>query len=111
MSISGELIELQIEETDNTEFLNRLQHKLLPGTLLIVENWANEKISLRIVETALKTVESEALAGLIEQDGLLVYRGEPPQGFDWEAFLQEEREAPLHPYEPDPRCNSCSTPR
>lgn len=103
MNIDGELIELQLEETDDTEILNDLQHKLLPGTLLVVENWKDEKISLRIVETILTSLESEAPVGLIEKDGLLVYRGEPPQGFDWEAFLQEEREAPIHSFEPDPR--------
>jgi hypothetical protein len=103
MGIGGELIELQIEEIDNTEVLSNLQHKLLPGTLLVVENWEDEKISLRIVETTLTSLESESPVGLIEKDGLLVYRGEPPQGFDWEAFLQEEREAPIHSFEPDPR--------
>ncbi len=85
MSSMGELIELQIEEVNNARPLEDLHSKLPAGTVLVVENWEDEKLSLRIVERALKSVEEEPVefaAGLIEKDGILVYRGEIPQGFD-----------------------------
>jgi hypothetical protein len=60
----GELVELQIEGVDNARLLEDLQSKLLPGTVLVVENWEDEKLSLRIVERAWKAMEEESIKSI-----------------------------------------------
>lgn len=96
---TAQVVELRIEKSGQTSIPDELLARLVPGAQLLV------KVSDRQPEDNLIriTVQEEPVerSGLVLRDGLLIYEGKVAEGFDWDTFMQEEREAPIHPFEPD----------
>lgn len=96
---------LRVNEQGELQIPAEVQRQLFPG-MVVVLKLSEDKSDADL--TPDKTVYSipenqPEPPGLVRENGILVFRGEIEAGFDWDAFMQENREAPLHPYEPDQR--------
>jgi len=90
-------IDLQVSEDGTLVIPVNMQEWLVPGAVLSVESRENETLCFRV-----QIPDAEEIVGprIVYKEGLPIIRGEVAPGFDWEAFMLEGREAPMHPYEP-----------
>jgi len=97
-------VALRVDERGQLEIPDEIQQRLFPGMVVLLRfpGDSNGAIS---AENGLKykAALEPATSGLVRENGVLVFRGAVEEGFDWDAFIQEGREAPLHPFEPDLR--------
>lgn len=97
-----ERVELTIDGTGKIILPKEVQESLEPGIVFVVETRHNGTIVLRIERQPSMMQRqdiSSAKPKLIEKNGLLVVRGEVQKQFNWDLLL-EERESPLHAWEP-----------
>jgi len=91
-----QLINLQVDAAGKVWLPETLQKMLVPGMVLTVASRDNDTIALRVeVQSRISKAQSEdveSLQRLKAEDGVLVFTGTVPENFDWEAFMQEERE-------------------
>ena len=90
-------IDLRVSDDGTLVIPVAMQEWLVPGAILSVESRENETLCFRV-----HTPDTDEPIGprIVYKEGLPVIRGEVAPGFDWDAFMQEGREAPMHPYEP-----------
>jgi len=94
---------LRVNEQGQLQIPDHIQRQLFPG-MEVVLRFSDDSNGATSAENGLKYNDiAPATPGLVRENGILVFRGAIEEGFDWDAFMQEDREAPLHPYEPDQR--------
>jgi hypothetical protein len=93
-------IELTINDDQSLTVPAEIYNALAPGVHLVVEEKSNGNIRLRLSTPQEKLKEDissdEEGPRLVERDGLLVIEGKVEEGFDWEAFHHQYREATMH---------------
>ncbi len=95
-----EQITLELNEAKEFVLPEDISERLRPGTKLVVESRRNGTLRVRL--DASEVPEDEGPRLVRRGKALIVSGGKLPDDFDWNAFMQEGREAPLHPFEPDP---------
>ena len=97
-------IAVRVNERGQLQIPDEIQQQLFPG-MVVVLRFPDDSNGAISAENGLNysTAIEPATPGLVREDGILVFRGAIEEGFDWDAFMQEGREAPLHPFEPDQR--------
>jgi len=98
-------VAVRVDEEGNLQIPDEIQRQLFPGMMVMLKlSEEKEMADLTPNDTIYRILENQSEPpGLVRENGILVFRGEIEDGFDWDAFMQEDREAPLHPYEPDQR--------
>ncbi len=93
-------IDLRVSDDGTLVIPVAMQEWLVPGAILSVESRENETLCFRV-----HTPETEETRGprIVYKGNVPVIRGKIIPNFDWDAFMEEDREAPMHPYEPDLR--------
>jgi len=97
-------VAVRVNEQGQLHIPDEIQQHLFPGMVVVLKlpEVANGTDSTGNGLHDNSAIES-GLPGLVRKDGILIYRGAVAEGFDWDAFMQEDREAPNHPFEPDLR--------
>ena len=93
-------ITLEVNEARQIVLPEAVSEQMLPGAKLVVESRRNGTLQVRLDEPEMQEDEGPRLVR--RGKALVVSGGKLPDDFDWNAFMQEGREAPLHPFEPDP---------
>jgi hypothetical protein len=103
MKRTSELVKIQSDELGRMWIPKKIQEKLAPGTILTVESQEQGAVWVSISTTAKEKQPAQHTEGtpvvdefeepqLVKKGRVTVLRGEVPEGFDWDAFLQEGRE-------------------
>jgi hypothetical protein len=106
MKRADELIKIQADDHGRMWIPPKLQKRLIPGTVLTVESqeqgtvWVSVRTELaenQADEHTEKALDAAEGAGpqLVKKGRVTVVRGQVPEGFDWDAFIQEGREERL----------------
>jgi hypothetical protein len=106
MKSTSQLVELHVDESGRMWIPEELQEKLVPGTVLVVERQKHGAVWLSVKLNAsenqpvqhlekIPVVEEAQRPQLVKKGRVTVLRGEVPEGFDWDAFIQQGREERL----------------
>jgi len=90
-------IDLRVNEDGTLVIPVTMQEWLVPGAILSVESRDSETLCFRVLTP---DIDKPTGPQIVYKDGLPVIRGEVAPDFDWDAFMQEGRDAPMHAYEP-----------
>ena len=95
-------VELQVDKQGQLNIPDEIQRHLFPGMLVVLklEDATTDVSGIGHKPNGIAEAECQS-PGLVRENGILVFRGAIEEGFDWDAFMQEGREAPLHPFEPE----------
>jgi hypothetical protein len=95
----SELITLHVNPDGSVTVPRKILERLKPGSVLVVEQRENDHVLLRLDAPFAPYKVEDPGPRLIREGLATVITGKLEEGFDWDAFMQEGREAPLHGWE------------
>ena len=99
-------VTLRVDEQGQLHIPDEIQQQLFPGMVVVLmledqsepSNGANGQSPF--VDILNRNLSAHDGPRIIYEEGVPVIRGEIAADFDWDAFMNEDREAPMHSYEP-----------
>lgn len=100
MSTAIEMIRIPLDQAGRMLIPSELREQWSPGTTLTVENQEGDAVwfSVQIAHASVQPMElpqDEEGPQLVKKGRVTVIRGDFPEGFDWDAFIEEGRDERL----------------
>ncbi|MCB0114384.1 MAG: hypothetical protein R2873_20105 [Caldilineaceae bacterium] len=83
MTTSTEVITLHVDSAGHFVIPESVRRQLTPGATIRVEEVDDKSLSIRVQPPSER---------LVWEDGVLVFTGELPDGFDWDVYDQQFRQ-------------------
>lgn len=99
-------VAVRVNDRGELQIPEEIQRQLFPGMVVVLKLDEQKPMKNGDNEHFLADETSEEAQfvpegpRIIYKNGLPVIRGEVAADFDWDEFMQEGREAPMHPFEP-----------
>lgn len=90
-----ERVMLEVNEAKEIVLPQAVAEQMRPGAALVVESRQNGTLRVR-VDVAASSTQKQVGPRLVKDGLATVVEGKAVDDFDWETFMDEEREAPMH---------------